>query len=129
MSTVRDVASAVLLLGGAGLCLLAALGLLRFPDTVTRLHASAKAQSVGLVLILTGTAMQVPGRYAPVVLLVALFQLFTVPVTGQIVGRTAYRTRGIARAALVRDELGDRLEREGGAPPEDERDVETEDDR
>jgi multicomponent Na+:H+ antiporter subunit G len=130
MSTVRDVASAVLLLGGAGLCLLAALGLLRFPDTATRLHAAAKAQSVGLVLILTGTAMQVPGRYAPVVLLVALFQLFTVPVTGQIVGRTAYRTRSLARGALVRDELGDRLEREGIVePPDDERGVESEADR
>ncbi|MEW2635221.1 monovalent cation/H(+) antiporter subunit G [Streptomyces sp. NPDC048389] len=129
MNAVRDVASAVLVLGGAGLCLLAALGLLRFPDTATRLHASAKAQTVGLVLILTGTAAQVPGRYAPVVLLVALFQLLTVPVTGQIVGRTAYRTRGIARAALVRDELGDRLEREGTVPPDDEGGVQTEADR
>lgn len=129
MNTVRDVAGAVLLLGGAGLCLLAALGLLRFPDTVTRLHASAKAQSVGLVLILTGTALQVPGRYAPVVLLVALFQLVTVPVTGQIVGRTAYRTGGIQRSVLVRDELGERLEREGAPPADDERGVDTDADR
>ncbi|NJQ00359.1 monovalent cation/H(+) antiporter subunit G [Streptomyces sp. PLAI1-29] len=108
-----DVVAAVLLPTGAVFCLLGAVGLVRFPDTLSRLHAAAKAQTLGLLLILLGTATQVPARYALVLILVALFQLLTVPVTGQIVGRTAYRTGAVHRAGLVVDDLGRRLERDG----------------
>ncbi|MEE1929546.1 monovalent cation/H(+) antiporter subunit G [Streptomyces sp. TRM 70351] len=119
MSTVLDVVSAVALLVGAAFCLLAAVGLHRFPDVVCRLHAAAKAQTLGVLLILLGTAAQAPAKYAVPLVLVALFQLVTVPVTGQIVGRTAFRTGAVHRPGLVRDELGERLEsdpREGGGP-------------
>ncbi|MBQ0986988.1 monovalent cation/H(+) antiporter subunit G [Streptomyces sp. F63] len=117
MSTVLDVLSAVLLLSGAAFCLLGAIGLLRFPDTVSRLHAASKAQTLGVLLILLGTAFQVPVSYGLVLLLLALFQLVTVPVTGQIVGRTAYRTGAVRRGRLVVDELGRRLGREDAPPP------------
>ncbi|MFD0226923.1 monovalent cation/H(+) antiporter subunit G [Streptomyces hirsutus] len=111
--TVADVITAVLLPAGAVFCLLGALGLLRFPDIVSRLHAAAKAQTLGLMLILVGTAVQMPLRYAPVLLLVILFQLLTAPITSQIVGRTAYRVQALDRGALFRDELADRLARDG----------------
>ncbi|MGW1900226.1 monovalent cation/H(+) antiporter subunit G [Streptomyces hirsutus] len=111
--TVADVITAVLLPAGAVFCLLGALGLLRFPDIVSRLHAAAKAQTLGLMLILVGTAVQMPLRYAPVLLLVVLFQLLTAPITSQIVGRTAYRVQALDRGALFRDELADRLARDG----------------
>ncbi|ELS57669.1 monovalent cation/H(+) antiporter subunit G [Streptomyces viridochromogenes] len=113
MTTAREVFTAVLFLTGAGFCLLGALGLLRFPDTASRLHAAAKAQTLGLLLILVGAAVQMPPRHTPVLLLVALFQLLTAPITSQIIGRTAYRTHGLDREALLRDELADRLAREG----------------
>jgi multicomponent Na+:H+ antiporter subunit G len=109
MRVLWDVVSAVLLLGGALFCLLTAVGVLRFPDPVCRLHAAAKAQTLGVLLILGGTAMQVRAGFAVPLLLVALFQLATVPVVGQVVGRTAYRTGGIHRPGLVIDELEDRL--------------------
>ncbi|MFD5656025.1 monovalent cation/H(+) antiporter subunit G [Streptomyces hirsutus] len=117
--TVADVITAVLLPAGAVFCLLGALGLLRFPDIVSRLHEVAKAQTLGLMLILVGTAVQTPLRYAPVLLLVVLFQLLTAPITSQIVGRTAYRVQALDRGALFRDELADRLARDG--TPVDER--------
>ncbi|MFE9972855.1 monovalent cation/H(+) antiporter subunit G [Streptomyces hirsutus] len=117
--TVADVITAVLLPAGAVFCLLGALGLLRFPDIVSRLHAAAKAQTLGLMLILVGTAVQMPLRYAPVLLLVVLFQLLTAPITSQIVGRTAYRVQALDRGALFQDELADRLARDG--TPVDER--------
>lgn len=109
MSTALDVWSAVLLLAGAVFCLLSAVGLLRFPDTTSRLHAAAKAQSFGLLLILGGAAAQIPVRYASGLALVAVFQVVTVPVTGQIVGRAAYRIGAVNKHALVVDELGERL--------------------
>ncbi|MFC5955450.1 monovalent cation/H(+) antiporter subunit G [Streptomyces pratens] len=113
MTVVSDVITAVLLPTGAVFCLLGALGLLRFPDIISRLHAAAKAQTLGLMFILVGTAVQLPLRYAPVLLLVVLFQLLTAPITSQIVGRTAYRVQALDRGALFRDELADRLARDG----------------
>ncbi|MDT0378284.1 monovalent cation/H(+) antiporter subunit G [Streptomyces sp. DSM 42041] len=113
--TVRDVVAAVLLLSGATFCLLGAVGMLRFPDTLSLLHAAAKAQTAGLLLVLAGTAVQLPLSYALMLALVALFQLVTVPVTGQVVGRTAYRTGAIDPERLVVDELGERLARERAA--------------
>ncbi|MER6619187.1 MULTISPECIES: monovalent cation/H(+) antiporter subunit G [unclassified Streptomyces] len=113
MTTALNTVTAVLLPAGAAFCLLGALGLLRFPDTTSRLHAAAKAQTLGLLLVLVGAAAQMPGRHAPVLLLVALFQLFTAPISSQIIGRTAYRTHGLDRDLLLRDELADRLARDG----------------
>lgn len=113
----RDVLTAVLLLTGAAFCLLSALGLLRFPDTLSRLHAAAKAQTLGLLLVLLGAAVQAPLGYALMLVLVALFQLVTVPVLSQIVGRTAYRTDAVRRTGLVVDELGDRLARDRQEAP------------
>ncbi|MCX2923672.1 monovalent cation/H(+) antiporter subunit G [Streptomyces sp. NEAU-W12] len=113
MTAVADVITAVLLLAGALFCLLGSVGLIRFPDIVSRLHAAAKAQTLGLMLVLAGTAVQMPLRYAPVLLLIILFQLFTAPITSQIVGRTAYRVQALDRGALFRDELADRLARDG----------------
>ncbi|OII69702.1 sodium:proton antiporter [Streptomyces sp. CC77] len=113
----RDALAAALILAGSAFCLLAALGLLRFPDTLTRLHAAAKAQSAGLLLVLAGGALRTPAGASAALLLIALFLLLTAPVTAQIVGRVAYRTGAVRRSALVCDELRERLAREGDAPP------------
>ena len=119
MSTALDVVSAVLLIGGALFCLLTAVGVLRFPDAVCRLHAAAKAQTLGLLMILLGAALRNAPRYAVPLALVALFQLLTIPVTGQIVGRTAYRTSALAEASLTEDALARRLPPEERRPGQD----------
>ncbi|WP_422770453.1 monovalent cation/H(+) antiporter subunit G [Plantactinospora sp. WMMC1484] len=99
-----DWASAVLLPAGAVLCLLGAVGLVAFPDLLTRLHAAAKAQTAGLLLLLCGAAAQVGGVAAAALLLVAAFQLLTAPAVAQAIGRVAYR-EGVYRAdVLVADE-------------------------
>lgn len=114
MRLVIDIIAAILLLGGAVFCLSGAIGLLRFPDTLSRLQASAKAQSLGLVIILLGAALTVEGAYIGLLLLIAAFQLVTAPVTGQILGRIAYRTNEVDRTLLTIDELA---ERRGGLRP------------
>jgi multicomponent Na+:H+ antiporter subunit G len=50
--------SAALLIIGGSFFLAGTLGLLRFPDVYTRLHALTKADNVGLGLIVTGLALQ-----------------------------------------------------------------------
>jgi multicomponent Na+:H+ antiporter subunit G len=107
-----DVISAVCLITGALSCLLGAIGLLTFPDVTSRLQAATKPQTLGLLLILAGTAVQLEFAYASGLILVALFQVLTAPILAQLVGRAAYRTDSISRDTLVVDELGERLERE-----------------
>lgn len=53
-----DYLSAALLLVGALFFLAGTLGLLRFPDVYTRLHALTKADNVGLGLIAAGLIVQ-----------------------------------------------------------------------
>ena len=56
--TTGEYISAVLLLAGGVFFLAGTLGLLRFPDVYTRLHALTKADNVGLGLMVVGLAVQ-----------------------------------------------------------------------
>lgn len=107
-----DVFSAICLIGGALSCLFGALGLLTFPDVTARLQAATKPQTLGLLLVLVGTAVQLNFSLATGLILVGLFQVLTAPVLAQLIGRAAYRTDSIRRDTLVVDELGDRIEAE-----------------
>jgi multicomponent Na+:H+ antiporter subunit G len=107
-----DVVSAVLLLGGALSCLLGAFGLLRLPDLPGRLQAATKPQTLGLLLILAGTALRVELESAVTLLLVGLFQVITAPVISQLLGRSAYRARAVRRDLLVADELAGKMPEE-----------------
>ncbi|KAA5602591.1 cation:proton antiporter [Blastochloris sulfoviridis] len=54
MSLLLDIASVVAIAGGAFFFLAGTVGLLRFPDTLSRLHALTKADTLGLGLIVLG---------------------------------------------------------------------------
>ena len=58
MSTLADLFTLVMVAGGALLFLAGTLGLLRFPDTLSRLHALSKADNLGLGLIVLGLLPQ-----------------------------------------------------------------------
>ena len=109
-----DVVSAICLIGGALSCLFGAIGLLTFPDVTARLQAATKPQTLGLILILIGTGVQLDLGYATGLILVGLFQMLTAPVLAQLVGRAAYRTDSVDRGTLIVDELGERIDREPG---------------
>lgn len=104
------------LLAGALLSLIAGIGLLRFPDLLSRMHAASKPQVLGLLLVLVGIGLRIlPQEETGVfstgtLVLVGLFQVVTVPVAGHIVARVGYRTGRIRRDLLGTDELADRLE-------------------
>jgi multicomponent Na+:H+ antiporter subunit G len=107
-TAVLDAVAGACLLGGALLSLAAGVGLLRFPDLLSRMHAATKPQILGLLLILAGTAI----RLATVVdittlVLVGVFQLVTAPVAAHMVGRTGYRAGLFRRDLLLVDELAD----------------------
>lgn len=74
MSTLADLFTLVVVAGGALLFLAGTLGLLRFPDTLSRLHALSKADNLGLGLIVLGLLPQV-GSIAGGLKLVCLWLL------------------------------------------------------
>ena len=103
-----DVLSAALLLSGVGLAITAALGLVRFPDVFSRMHAATKPATLGILLITVGAALRMEdGGNATKLLLVAAFQFLTAPVAAHMIGRAAYRAGTGALDELVVDELKD----------------------
>lgn len=113
---VADIVTGFCLLTGASLCLAAAIGIVRFPDLLTRMHAATKPQVLGILLLLIGVAVQMRSPLdIGMVLLVAAFQLITAPVSAHMVGRAAYRTGNVRPDLLRVDELAPTL------PPDDDR--------
>jgi multicomponent Na+:H+ antiporter subunit G len=88
--------SALLLLAGAGFCFAGTVGLLRFPDVYTRLHALAKADNLGLGLLCLGLALQADHwTTAAKVLLIWPLALAASATVGYAIGRRAQEV-GIA---------------------------------
>lgn len=102
--------ASVLMLAGAVLALIAALGLQRFDDVFARMHAATKPATMGLALILVGTALVVPGP-GPVakLMLVIILQFMTAPVGAHLVGRAAFRAGTELDPETVFDELSSRI--------------------
>jgi multicomponent Na+:H+ antiporter subunit G len=106
LATIADVVAAVCLLAGAFLCLTAGMGLVRFPDVLSRMHAGTKPQVLGVLLVMVGAAIRLHGWSASwMLLLVAAFQLLTAPVSAHMISRVAYRRRHVRRDLLLVDEL------------------------
>lgn len=106
LDLVIDVTTAVFLVVGALMSLGAAVGLLRFPDLMSRMHAATKPQVLGLFLMLAAIGLQMRTWWVWPILVVAwIFQLLTAPVSAHMVGRSAYRTKHGHREKLTKDEL------------------------
>src|SRR5690349_1103839 len=106
VDAVIDGVTAVFLVVGALMSLGAAVGLLRFPDLMSRMHAATKPQVLGLFLLLAAIGLQLRTWWVWPVLVVAwIFQLLTVPVSAHMVGRAGYRTKHLHRELLTTDEL------------------------
>lgn len=84
-----------LLLLGALFYLAGTVGLLRFPDALSRLHALTKADNVGLLLICLGLGVlsQSP-RQAALLLLIWLLALLAATVSAHLVAGRALKDSG-----------------------------------
>ncbi|MBK1721052.1 monovalent cation/H(+) antiporter subunit G [Thiocystis violacea] len=96
----------VLMAGGAFFFWVSGLGLIRMPDVFTRMHAGAKATTMGSLLMLLGAACVEPA-WAPRLLLLALFILLTNPLSSSVLARAAYRS-GTLGTILVHDAYAER---------------------
>ena len=81
-----------LLIAGSFFSLLAALGMLRFPDIYSRMHAATKAPAFGLLLLLSGVAWYFESLYAWAVCLLSILIIFlTAPVASHALSSIAHR--------------------------------------
>lgn len=109
---VLDIAALVCLVLAGVLSAAAGIGLLRFPDALTRLHAATKPQIFGLLLAIAAVALDQRSFGVLLALVpVFVFQSITAPAAAHMVGRAAYRTGQIDSESLMIDELGPAVQR------------------
>ena len=89
MRIVLDIATVLLVAAGAVFFLAGTVGLLRFPDPLSRLHALTKADNLGLGLVVLGLLPQADG-------VLAALKLIAVWLLAQLAGATV--TQLVARA-------------------------------
>ena len=95
-------------LAGAVLVLLSAVGVIRFPDALARMHALTKASTVGVVLVAVGSAFVLPtANDITSALAAALLQILTLPISASLIGRATYLAQGIPNRVDAVDELAD----------------------
>ena len=106
-----------LALVGAALTLLAAIGVVRFPDVLARMQALTKASTVGVALALLGGAVTLDHpNDVTTLLLAAALQLLTLPVAANLMSRSTYLAHGIASQVDGLDELAEHLAAEDADP-------------
>lgn len=103
---IRDTFTVLLVMVGAVMCFAAGVGLLRFPDVLSRLHAATKPQVLGLLAITADVAVSTPtvGNITLAIAII-LFQSLTAPISAHMVARAAYRTHHVRHDLLIRDDL------------------------
>lgn len=85
-----DVITGLFLLAGGFFALIAAIGVLRLPDVLMRMHASTKAGILGSSLILIGGAIHLAEAEITVrVIAIILFLMLTAPIGAHMIGRAS----------------------------------------
>ena len=91
MELALDIASGILLGGGALLGLISGLGMLRLPDFYARLHAASLSDTGAAALIAAGLMLRAPsGLVAVKLLLILVFLFFTSPAATHALARAAW---------------------------------------
>lgn len=93
-AAVLDLLAAASAIVGVAFMLVAAIGIVRFSDTFTRLHCAGKSATLGVACTLAAVALWSgdPG-VALRAAIAALFFLFTGPVACHALARAVWRTR------------------------------------
>ena len=86
----------LLALAGAVLILLAGLGVVRFDDPLARMHALAKASTLGLLLIVAGAAVNLHTlNDVTSAVLAGILHVLASPPASNMVSRAAYLVTGL----------------------------------
>lgn len=98
--------SGVLMLAGAAFVFLAAVGILRLPDVFTRMSASAKAVTFGMLCLLAAAVVRFHDLSITTrAFLVILLFFLKSPVASHMLARAAYRTGAPLWKRTIVDEM------------------------
>jgi multicomponent Na+:H+ antiporter subunit G len=113
-----EVMTALMMLLGAGFCLLGAIGMVRMPDVFTRLQAATKTGTLGVGCIMVGVALHFGDLGVAVrALLVVVFLFLTAPIAAHVIARAAYFVAVPLWNRTSLDELKEAIERQGRDAP------------
>jgi multicomponent Na+:H+ antiporter subunit G len=85
------IVASIFMITGATLTMIGGIGVIRFRDLMSRVHAAAKAPTLGLMLVAVGAAIEIGTFDAAVALvLVVVLQLLTSPVATHVLARASY---------------------------------------
>jgi len=88
---------------GLFFCVVGVWGNIRLPDVFTRLHATSKVSSVGVLGLVFASALLLPAS-APKAIALGVLVLFSAPVASQAIARSSYRD-GCAVVGLMQNDL------------------------
>ncbi len=94
------------LIFGLFFCAVGVLGVIRMPDSLTRLHASGKVATLGLFGLLVGAALLMPSAWLRLLTL-GLFVLLTSPVATHAIAASVHRRREIAASVSRQREIAE----------------------
>jgi multicomponent Na+:H+ antiporter subunit G len=110
---VKDWVTGIVLFSGAFFAFLAAVGIVRLPDFFSRMQASTKAQTLGLMGILSALAIHFQDLGVTTrALLVLLFVFITSPIAAHMIARAAYLLKIPMSEGTRVDDLKDRYDYE-----------------
>jgi multicomponent Na+:H+ antiporter subunit G len=90
-AVVREFASMAFLSGGCFFIVIGSLGLVRFPDFYSRMHAAGVTDTLGVWLAIVGLVLQSPSLLVAVkLLIIALFIFFTSPTSTHAIANAAF---------------------------------------
>lgn len=120
MSDIASILAGLLLLAGVSFTLVAALGLLRFPDLYTRMHAASKAGSVGAGMTLLALALVADETAEALRALAAVvFFLLTTPLSAHLLAKAAHAAGYPLWKGSVLDEMRGKAAARGMDAPSD----------
>ncbi|WP_404453116.1 monovalent cation/H(+) antiporter subunit G [Virgibacillus necropolis] len=114
-SIILNVIISFLVLSGTFFLLSGAIGVVRFPDIYTRLHAATKASTIGIAGILIGAFIFLYVDHAIVsgkLLLAIIFTFLTAPVSAHMISRAAHRNEVKPVTFNQRDEYEEAVQRQ-----------------
>ena len=92
MDTLMNISSAVFLLIGSFLCISGGVGILRFPDFYTRMHAVGVTETLATAMILIGLMLQNPdGLVILKLIIILLMTLFISPTASHALAKAAMK--------------------------------------
>ena len=94
MDTAVSYAAGILIILGMILFLLGAIGILRFPDFFTRMHAAGKCDTLGALLVVTGIAIYNGFAIGSLkIIFIAVFIFLTSPTATHSIARAAMKNK------------------------------------